>query len=122
MLRYATDIRKARKAGKKPAELVIVSDGDHRLHHRFPDNPVVQIDVGDRPSQHDWTFLADLEVEIATKGDLRRTLALVKAILQVRPRYLRVWWLDANMLVRITWLGVLQVQQENAFVCADAAH
>lgn len=119
---FAKPIADARRAGKRPADLVIVSDGDYGLHRRYRDNPVVVIKPEQRPSAMDWTFLAGLDVEIATTGGHPRTLALATAILKARPDYLRVWWLDTGELIRIAWMGLVRVERERGWVCADAPH
>jgi hypothetical protein len=108
---FAKPIAEARAAGKRPAQLVIVSDGEHALHRRFP-NPVVRLGADERPDAFDWSFLADLDVEIATRGDVRRINAMVSAILRVMPWYLRVWRIDTNSLTRIRWLGVTHICRE----------
>lgn len=98
-------------AGKRPAEMVVVSDGKFGLHRRVS-NPVVVIDEKARPSIFDWRFLADLDVEIATAGDAQRIQMIASEILKVVPWYLRVWRVDTNALTRIRWMGVNHVCRE----------
>jgi hypothetical protein len=109
---FAKPIADARAAGKRPAALVIVSDGDHGLHRIYPGNPVVSLRETDDPTSFDWWWLADLDVEIATVGGARRTQALIDAIQTARPYYLRVWRLDTNEMTRVQWLGSLWMTPE----------
>ncbi|MDE2022370.1 MAG: hypothetical protein KGI71_05680, partial [Patescibacteria group bacterium] len=76
---FAKPIVDARMAGRRPAELVIVSDGDLGLHRRFPANPVVRVRPEHRPGALDWRWLAGLEVEVAGE-DIARLVALADAI------------------------------------------
>lgn len=108
---FAKPIADARAAGKRPTEMVVVSDGRLGLHN-WVCNPVVTIDVKERPSLFDWRFLADLDVEIATTGDAQRIQMLASAIVKVLPWYLRVWRVDTNTLTRVRWMGVNHVCPE----------
>lgn len=120
--RFAKPIAEARRAGKRPADLVIVSDGQHGLHRRFPANPVVLVENHERPGEFDWRFLAGLDVEIATDSDYRRTMSFVLPILDAKPDYLRIWRMHSGRLIRICWLGIMNVRYEDPWVCADAAY
>lgn len=89
---FAKPIVDARERGMRPAEMVIVSDGDHALHRRFPANPVVRIRPEQRPSSLSWRFLAGLDVEIATEHTNRQQVYdLILAVGRAEPRYLGVW-------------------------------
>ena len=102
----------------RPAELVIVSDGDLGLHRRFPANPVVRVRPEQRPSSLSWRFLAGLDVEIATEDDGQRMLALVDAVDRAQPFYLRVWHLPTDRMVRVRWLGLRWITEESYALCA----
>ena len=102
---FAKPILQVRTLGLRPENMVLVSDGNHSLHRRFPDNPVIVVDEDMRPSEYDWWYLADLDVEIATTGDGERINALVDAVMTGSPGYLRVWKLDTGVCTRIWWLG-----------------
>jgi hypothetical protein len=102
---FAKPLVEARSQGMRPANMVLVSDGQHHLHRRFPDNPVVVIDDNARPNQYEWWFLADLEVEIVTEGDAERIEMLVAAVMTGSPGYLRVWRVDTGACTRVWWLG-----------------
>lgn len=114
---FAGPIVEARARGQKPAELVIVSDGDLGLHRRFPANPVVRVRPDQRPSTLSWRFLAGLDVEIATNDGGRRMVQLVDAIDRAQPDYLRVWHLPTEAMLRIRWLGIRMIQPESEWVC-----
>lgn len=114
---FARPIVAARASGKRPASMVIVSDGDHGLHRRFPDNPVVRVRPEQRPGSFDWRFLADLDVEIATE-DIDRGVALAYAIDRVQPSYLRVWNLSNDAMMRVRWLGMRSIVRESEWLCA----
>jgi hypothetical protein len=92
----------ARAAGKRPASMVIVADGADCMG--WP-NPTVMIDPSQRLSGYDFKFLAWLEVEIATRGDARRSIALINAILRVKPYSLQVHWLDDDSLLCVVSQG-----------------
>lgn len=102
---FAEPIVEARKRGLRPAELVIVSDGDLGLHRRFPDNPVIRVRPEQRPSSLSWRLLAGLEVEIATEDHGPRLLELVDAVDRAQPDYLRVWHLPSDRLYRLRMFG-----------------
>ena len=59
LAKYAKPIADARKSGKRPANLVLISDGQHFLHSKYPNNPVVFVDEEDNPAIYDWWFLAN---------------------------------------------------------------
>lgn len=115
---FAKPIVEARAAGKRPAELVIVSDGDLGLHRRFPANPVVRVRPEQRPGALDWRWLAGLDVEIATEDDGARMLTLIDAIDAARPAYLRVWNPTTDAMVRVRWLGKRMLWPEAEELCA----
>ena len=108
---FGDRILAARRKGMRPLEMVIVSDGSLSLAARFP-NPVVEIKDTAAPSTFDWSFLADLNVEIATRGTSERAADLVDALLTGSPRYLRVWNVETGRAVRIVWNGVRQIMIE----------
>lgn len=114
--RFAEPILKARKAGMRPAELVIVADGVRGLQWQHT-NPVVAIDPEVRAKAYDWRFLAGLEVEVVTDGPDRRGQALAWEIAKVRPDYLRVRFADTGEMWRIIAFGAWGVRRENDWVC-----
>lgn len=114
---FAGPLAVARCSKKRPADLVIVSDGDHGLHRQFPDNPVVRVRPDVRAREYDFSFLVDLDVEIATDGPDRRATALARSILLSHPRYLRVWFLDTDEWIRVFAWGQLDVRPENRWLC-----
>lgn len=114
---FAQPLVAARAAGKRPAAMVLVSDGDHGLHREFPANPVVRVRPEQRPAAFDWRFLAGLDVEIATTS-IARGVALACAIDAVQPRYLRVWNLDNGNLMRVRWLGMRSIVPESEWLCS----
>jgi len=105
LAKYAKPIADARKAGKRPAAMIVIADGVRGLHRRYPLNPVISIEEEDNPATFDWWFLADLDVEIATCGDADRIASLVAAVMTGSPGYLRVWRLDTGACTRIWFLG-----------------
>ncbi len=115
---HAEKILRARERGQKPADLLIVSDGEHGLHLHLP-NPVVDIDPAVAPDGYEWGFAAGLDIEIATAGDGNRRVALAHALLRVAPRYLRMWDLTSGLLIRIHWCGITRIEPEwqGAFAC-----
>lgn len=115
---YAKPIVEARAAGKRPADLVIVSDGDLGLHRRFRDNPVVIVRPEHRPSSLNWRFLAGLDVEIATEDDGNRAVALAMAVDAAQPDYLRVWHVPTGNMVRLRFCGRRMVCTESDWICS----
>ena len=113
---FAQPIIDARAAGKRPADLVVVQDGDLGLNRYLP-NPVVRIQPSRRASAYDFRFLADLDVEIATNGTSDRAINICRAVLKARPRYLRLWHPEAGTATRIWWNGMYQCQPESLAVC-----
>lgn len=114
---FAKPIAEARLRGVRPAEMVIVSDGDHGLHWRFPASPVVRVKPDQRPSALSWRFLADLDVEIATEDCGRRLLEFVDSIEAARPNYLRVWHLATGAMTRLVFCGARSFQPEREWLC-----
>jgi len=115
---FAKPIADARAGGFRPAELVIVSDGDLGLHRRFPANPVVRVRPEQRPSGLCWRFLAGLAVEIATEDTGRRMLSIVMAVDAAQPDYLRVWNVKTDRMVRLRFCGRRMVCDEPEWLVA----
>lgn len=115
---FAKPIVDARARGQRPAEMVIVSDGDLGLHARFPANPVVRVRPEQRPGALDWRWVAGLDVEIATEDTARRMLALVDAVDGAQPGYLRVWQPSSGAMMRVRWLGRRMLWPESELLCA----
>ena len=115
--RFAEPILKARKAGMRPAAMVLVSDGVPGLHWRYPDNPVVTLNPDVRAREYDFRFLVGLDVEIVTERADRRAQALAWEIAKVRPDYLRVLFADTGEIWRIIAWGVWRVCRESEWVC-----
>ncbi len=85
----AAEIVATRKAGKKPADMILISlVGPLREM-----NPVV---VARAEKSYDWRFLTRLEVLIvATTATSKESLArIVESILPHRPEYVGVWFAD----------------------------
>lgn len=102
MLPYGGEaILKARAAGKRPAEMVILS-----LVGPIPgiENPVVWPGKSASIADLDLSFLADLDVEVATdtKIPFARLLEAIRAV-QTHACGLFVWWSDVGMRVTIRW-------------------
>lgn len=114
---FAKPIADARARGFRPAGMVIVSDGDHGLHRRYPQNPVVRVRPEQRPSTLSWRFLAGLDVEIATEDDGNRAVALAMAVDGAQPDYLRVWHLPSGRMMRLRFCGVRMVCRESEALC-----
>jgi hypothetical protein len=100
-LQFAEPLIAARRARKRPDGLVIIADGLHGLHRRFPENFVLRADLGTDPTFYDAWYLAGLDVEVATVAPMRRCLRWEAAIMRARPFYLRWWLLDIDALVRV---------------------
>ena len=118
---FAEPIVVARRSGKRPAALVIVSDGQHGLHRTYGNNPVIVVMPEVRAREYDFSCLVDLDVEIATDGSDNRARALADAILRIHPRYLRVWFLDTDEWLRVFAWGRLAVGPENRWICGEPA-
>lgn len=117
MPRFAEPILKARKAGMRPAAMVLVSDGIRNLYTRYPDNPTVVVDPDVLARDYDFRFLTGLEVEVFTEGPDRRGQALAFEIAKVVPDYLRVTFADTGAMWRIVQFGQWNVRRENDWVC-----
>ena len=116
---FAGAIVAARRSRKRPAELVIVSDGELGLHRLYPHNPVVRVRPEVRAREYDFSFLVDLDVEIATNGTDDRARALADHVLRAYPAYLRVWFVDSDEWLRVFAWGRLAVRPENSWFCGE---
>lgn len=115
---FAQPIADARRRGLRPAELVIVSDGDHDLHRKVSEHhQVVRVRPDQRPASLDWRWLADLDVEIATASEPPRIAALAQVVLEARPWYARVWHLPSDGIIRIRSYGMTRIGHENPWTC-----
>ncbi len=110
---FAKPIADARAAGKRPAQMVLVSDGNHSLHNRFRLNPVCSIKEGDDPEHFDWRFLAGLDVEINTNGSAMRCEDLIRAILPAKPQGLWLRKIDTDTVTRVYFLKRIWMTPEH---------
>jgi hypothetical protein len=102
---YAGPLIAARRAGKRPELLVVVSDGVPGLHRLLPSNVVIPVPRDSNPFHFDWSFLAGLEVEVATRYTDRHMVDLVDALDRAQPAYLRVWHEPSNRMMRVRYYG-----------------
>lgn len=119
MPRFADPILRARRAGMRPAAMVIVGDGIAGLQWRYPDNPVVAVEPNVRAASYDFRFLRGLEVEVMTAGPDRRGQALAFEIAKIGPDYLRVTFVDTGEMWRVAHLGRWCVMPESDWVCCQ---
>jgi len=96
----ASEIVATRRAGKKPADMLLVS----LVGGLREANPVV---VAKPEKSYDWRFTARLEVLIvATTSTSKASLArIVEAILAHRPAYLGVWFADRQAGMNVAFGG-----------------
>lgn len=84
----AAEIIALRKAGKRPADMVLLSlIGPLRGEN----NPVV---IAKPERGYDWRFLAGLDVALVAKTATPGMASLVKAIKAVQPATLAIWFAD----------------------------
>lgn len=83
----AREIAELRSAGKRPADLVLVS----LVGPLRESNPVV-IAKADR--SYDWRFLVGLSVAVVVTTDTPNVHCIVKAIEEASPTTLSVWFAD----------------------------
>jgi len=96
----AAEIVATRKAGKKPADMILVS----LVGPLREQNPVV---VARAEKAYDWRFLTRLEVLIvATTATSKASLArIVESILPHKPAYLGVWFADRQAGMNVAFGG-----------------
>ncbi len=96
----AAEIIATRKAGKKPADMILVS----LVGPLREQNPVV---VARAEKAYDWRFLTRLEVLIvATTATNKASLArLVESILPHKPAYIGVWFADRQAGMNVAFGG-----------------
>ncbi len=96
----AAEIITTRKAGKKPADMILVS----LVGPLREQNPVV---VARAEKAYDWRFLTRLEVLIvATTSTSKASLArLVESILPHKPSYVGVWFADRQAGMHVAFGG-----------------
>lgn len=100
----AAEIVANRSAGKRPAEMVLVS----LIGPLRENQPVVVVKPG---RAYDWRFLVGLEAMIVAdsttaKGDVR---AVLKALLALPTEYLGVWLADQQTGFNVGW-GTLRAR------------
>lgn len=115
---FAKSIVEAREAGKRPAMMVLVSDGDLHLHKRYPQNPVVRVRPGQRADALDWRFLAGLDVEVFTRSG-PRAIEIVDAILPMQPLNLAVTHPNSMRSIRVVFYGVLSIRKESPWLSGN---
>ncbi len=96
----AAEIIATRKAGKKPADMILIS----LVGPLREQNPVV---VARAEKAYDWRFLTRLEVLIvATTATSKASLArLVESILPHKPAYIGVWFADRQAGMNVAFGG-----------------
>lgn len=94
----AREIAELRSAGKRPADLVLVS-----LVGPLRENNPVVIAKPDR--SYDWRFVVGLSVAVIVTTDTPNVPGIVKAIEEVNPATLSVWFADKQDGLNIAMQG-----------------
>lgn len=98
----AAEILAARKAGKRPADLLLLSTIGPL---RGENNPVLIAQLG---REYDWRFLVGLQVLVVSEstqpsGQVR---AITEAIKAAKPDYLGVWFIDRRTGLNLVLAGI----------------